>query len=168
MRIIAIDPGTKDFGLAYYEDGATEIHQCRMPGTNAEARRKRLAAVVDNLGLLLPGRQYVDALLVEKQFLMAGRSAQFSLAMSAGVIACAMAAGRGVGEWRELWPGGWNHKGKGMAAAARCLTKHEVHLDGAEDAKSALGLLLHYLREIEADITSLALHHHPNLWKELS
>jgi len=165
MRILAIDPGTKDFGVALYEDGAVDLHQCRMPGASAEVRRKRTARCA--LWKILPAHPHLDALIVEKQFLQHGKSAQFSLAMSAGVLSAVLAGLSNVEEWREVAASSWNHRGRGLAAATRCAERLGCDIAGADDAKSALGLLLHYLVEVEATPTSMTLAVHPNLWKEL-
>jgi hypothetical protein len=148
VDILAVDPGGK-YGMATYVEGLVEIFQGTMRGRSPSDKKRRL--LLDIL-LNFDGRAF-DLLLVERPLPPGpGRSlvGTISLAMTSGVfIGCLDSH-----ELEILTPSQWNSRGTGQARATRCLNKFRVTPPG-EDAKSALGMLLWKLEDIEEEISGI-------------
>lgn len=159
MRILCIDPAATS-GWALYERGDAVLGEIKPRGRTVDDKRGQLYAegcCSDLLSELLPSREGVDLLVVEWPSMRPGFSSQAPLSVAAWCGAWQALVG--AAENRTVSPGGWNHKGRGLAAARRLWKKHlEADPEKWPDALSALGILIHVLAQHDGqEIRSLDL-----------
>lgn len=154
MHILAIDPGDK-YGVAEYEEGRVRVYQHKMLGRDPTGKKRQLPfALVGHVPRSPTAPRLLwDLLIIERPVPPGPKRSvlgTISLAMTAGVFIGAIPCE----ELCIVTPSSWNSKGRGEAAATRCLKKHGIK-DCGPDAKSALGILLWKLKELGEDIHSL-------------
>lgn len=156
MRILCIDPAATS-GYALWEDGLVGLGEAKPKGATVHDKRAGLASAQEAARFGAPGKLDIDLLVVEWPTMRPGFSSQAPLSVAAWCGAWQALVG--AAENRTVSPGGWNHKGRGLAAARRLWKKHlEVDPEKWPDALSALGILIHVLAQHDGqEIRSLDL-----------